>query len=144
MLLALILSTIIVALTYAIGRHLHAIWLYRHIPGVSQLLPFGPMKIPILAPYMYLGSYKEILALGERFSQYPVYRITSGWSTAVVLNNLEAVKHVMSKNASNYTKPPIYHALMVYVFLVCFFNVLLFCKVFCKAFHTYSLLTKCF
>jgi cytochrome P450 len=51
--------------------------------------------------------------LGQRFKQYPLFRITSYNITWIVTNNMESVKHVMLKNATNYPKPPEHYSALL-------------------------------
>lgn len=115
LILQVIIALLVVGLSIAIYLHIQEIQKQKHIPGVSQLLPMMPLYIPFLAPYMYVGSYRTIVKLGqEKFGDKPLFRITLFRSTLVVLNNLEDTKHVYLKNASNYEKPDGYDSLRIY------------------------------
>jgi cytochrome P450 len=113
--LSVVAFLIAVLLVYALFLHLRHLWKYRHIPGVSQLCPTLFFRVPILAPYFYRGNWRTMIELSKRFERYPVYKATVFNETFVVLNSLEAVKHVYLKNAPNYPKPShMYHALLMY------------------------------
>jgi hypothetical protein len=113
--LSVVAFLIAVLLVYAIFLHLRHLWKYRHIPGVSQPCPTLFFRVPILAPYFYRGNWRTMIELSKRFEKYPVYKATAFNETFVVLNSLEAVKHVYLKNAPNYPKPShMYHALLMY------------------------------
>ena len=63
----------------------------------------------------YTGNYKTLVELSTRFKQYPVFKVTSWKTTWIIMNSMDAVKHVMLKNAQNYPKPPDqYSALLLY------------------------------
>jgi cytochrome P450 len=115
MLLALLISTTIVLITYCVLAHLYELWRVRHIPGVSQILPLFPIRVPLLAPYLYVGNKDTAAQLRKRFEHYGLYRVTAFTRTYVMLIDLEAVRHAIVKNVGNYPKPTkMYRAIDVY------------------------------
>jgi cytochrome P450 len=78
---------------------------YCHIPGVTQFIPVSLFRIPIIAPYIFLGAFKQFPALSKKFRQYPLIRFTIGNQTLIALNSVSALKHVLLKKHKYYEKP---------------------------------------
>ncbi|KAL0484659.1 cytochrome P450 [Acrasis kona] len=76
------------------------------MPGVSQLLPLSPFRIPLLADKMYIfgvpnGASRDLL----KSTKDGIARITTFNSNTVFVSNLEVVKDIMLKKSDNFYKP---------------------------------------
>ncbi|KAG2387190.1 hypothetical protein C9374_001522 [Naegleria lovaniensis] len=80
----------------------------QHIPGVWQLLPFGPFRIPFLSPYIYIGNQydlcKVIEAHGDKETK--TLRISTLFGNVVIVSDREMLKQVHSKQLHVLNKDP--------------------------------------
>jgi cytochrome P450 family 3 subfamily A len=98
-----ILAAIVAAL---LSSHIVQRLKYRHIPGLYQVFPISPWRIPFLASHMYANNVKHINYLSRTvFRNDPVFRVTCVGVTYLFVNSPKAAKHVMVLKASNYPKP---------------------------------------
>lgn len=111
----LLLACTLAFITYHICCHLYQLIKYRHIPGVSQLLPNAMGRIPLLAPHFYFGNIKHIEHLCFKvFAKEPLFKIVAGNTTYLYVNSIDVMKYILA-NPKLFPKPvELYKPIQVY------------------------------
>ncbi len=87
--------------------------LVKHIPGTAQLLRTSIVKIPLIAPYMYLNNQKTMDQLNKKYGS--IWRIALWDRAFVFISKVEDLKQVMVRKSNEFPKPPnFYEPLALY------------------------------
>lgn len=88
----------------------------QHIPRVFQLLPFAPFRLPLLAPYIYIGNQFDLLNVIEKHSdpETKTFRISTLVGNVVYVSDRDMMKEVHSKKLHVLNKDPRLKAIEIF------------------------------
>ncbi|KAL0490076.1 cytochrome P450 [Acrasis kona] len=83
---------------------------FKHIPGFVSIMGFLPIRIPILAPLVFITAgfihqYDDGPDLIRSVSKNGICKLTRGSTTNIVVSSAELIKEVVVKNQKDYPKP---------------------------------------
>ncbi|KAL0477051.1 Cyp4x1 [Acrasis kona] len=89
---------------------------YAHIPGVTQLGPFLPIKLPLVNKYMGGGAESPALEQLFRsgFVKDGVLRITACGVSRLFISDPDLIKDIALTRAKLFPKPPVYDILNIW------------------------------
>lgn len=87
-------------------KHFYLNYKVSAYPHVAQLLPLAPIKIPLLADHVFIGSHKETAAFVQKHTQHHKnYFATAGTTQLLMVCNANDVKLLTITKASKVIKP---------------------------------------
>ncbi|EFC38409.1 predicted protein [Naegleria gruberi] len=103
----ILLLTVISLVSYFAFRLYKQYSKVSNIPGVFQLLELSPFRIPLLSPYYYFGSVKEIENVVDSYSndETKTARIVTKDAPIVLISDPKLFKEFFILKANCYEKP---------------------------------------